>query len=69
MHINAVCFTYCFFRSDHVGSMYVFKAYAERKVGQAAQMKRFGAAYFASASRQDALPQITVEAAEAPLLS
>jgi len=42
--------------------MYVFKAYAERKVGQAAEMKRFGAAYFASASRQDALPQIIVEA-------
>ncbi|CAL1171110.1 unnamed protein product, partial [Cladocopium goreaui] len=38
------------------------KAYAERKVGQAAEMKRFGAAYFASASRQDALPQIIVEA-------
>lgn len=31
------------------------KAYAERKVGQAAQMKRFGAAYFASASRQELL--------------
>lgn len=31
------------------------KAYAERKVGQAAEMKRFGAAYFASASRQELL--------------
>eukprot|EP00435_Cladocopium_sp_Y103_P066811 s35_g29.t1 len=38
------------------------KGYAERKVGQAAEMKRFGAAYFASASRQDALRQIIVEA-------
>jgi hypothetical protein len=56
--INAICFIQSFF----VRSMYVFKAYAERKVGQAAEMKRFGAAYFASASRQDALPQIIVEA-------
>lgn len=34
------------------------KGYAERKVGQAAEMKRFGAAYFASASRQELLKAV-----------
>lgn len=48
-------YVHILFMSNYVFSLIRRQAYAERKVTQAAEMKRFGAAYFASASCQDPL--------------